>query len=395
MPEVSSLDFANGLTFQGFTIPALPRAACRRKWNSRRPELRDRRPAGQPHHRELQQDSRHRRHSAAGQAVPDPRSAAQQLRAADPGHAGDRAAHSHGTAAAATGVPRTVHEGHARRGAAHAGDGRYRPGAGDAGAGDRPVRAVAAENAGQRRRRSPPSSWFRSGSGRPSRAIRVLRRSPPRRLRRDPEAPGSDAYLRRRAVYPLTIALAIETKELWEEVQACLQPLAGAGGDRTPGHHGAHAVLRAPGTHAAGRRAARYLAAARPARRPGADRARLAPDAMIIALNASADADTILAALRAGMNEYLFPPLQEHAAQGARKEIRRAQPPPRRQRTGGQSFGVLFRQGRVRRHHAGLPRRGGTRPPGPERAAGRSRPGRGHGLVPPQDQVAVFDSGRL
>ena len=32
-PEVSSLDFANGLMFQGFNIPAFPRGACRRRSN--------------------------------------------------------------------------------------------------------------------------------------------------------------------------------------------------------------------------------------------------------------------------------------------------------------------------------------------------------------------------
>jgi DNA-binding NarL/FixJ family response regulator len=35
-------------------------------------------------------------------------------------------------------------------------------------------------------------------------------------------------------------------------------------------------------------------------------------DSMIVALNTSADADTILSSMRAGIHEYLYPPLQEN-----------------------------------------------------------------------------------
>ena len=48
-PEVSSLDFANGITLSGFRIPALTtRRAETRRRAARRPVVRDRRPARQP-----------------------------------------------------------------------------------------------------------------------------------------------------------------------------------------------------------------------------------------------------------------------------------------------------------------------------------------------------------
>ena len=47
-----------------------------------------------------------------------------------------------------------------------------------------------------------------------------------------------------------------------------------------------------------------------------------AGDPMIIALHNSADAETILAALRAGVNELLFPPLQEPLRRSLEKRSR-------------------------------------------------------------------------
>ncbi len=55
---------------------------------------------------------------------------------------------------------------------------------------------------------------------------------------------------------------------------------------------------------------------------------------------------------------------------------------------------LSFRQGRMRRHHAGLPRGRGTGPAEPESAAGGSRPGCRHGRLHHQDQVGLLDSGR-
>jgi pilus assembly protein CpaE len=66
---------------------------------------------------------------------------------------------------------------------------------------------------------------------------------------------------------------------------------------------------------------------------------------MIIAVNTSADADTILAALRAGVNEYLYPPLQETL----RKALEKRAMDRGRKRDGakgnGKSFGFFSAKG--------------------------------------------------
>jgi pilus assembly protein CpaE len=66
---------------------------------------------------------------------------------------------------------------------------------------------------------------------------------------------------------------------------------------------------------------------------------------MIMALNTSADADTILAALRAGINEYLYPPLQE----SLRKSLEKRAMERGRKRDGakgnGKSFGFFSAKG--------------------------------------------------
>src|ERR1051325_11564693 len=112
-------------------------------------------------------------------------------------------------------------------------------------------------------------------------------------------------------MYPLTIGIAIENRDLLEQVQACLgttpfrviveqqdvsdissfvdrldrmRPdvvLVDISAWREPLETLANAIHGAIG------------------------------DSMIIALNTKADADSILASLRAGINEYIFPPLQE------------------------------------------------------------------------------------
>lgn len=111
-------------------------------------------------------------------------------------------------------------------------------------------------------------------------------------------------------MYPLTIALSIETKELWQEVQTCLQPLP----VRTVIEHQDADAMDAFRERLERMRPDVILIDISKWRDPLEDLVRTvrasAPEAMIIALNTSAEADTILAALRAGMNEYLFPPLQ-------------------------------------------------------------------------------------
>ncbi len=67
---------------------------------------------------------------------------------------------------------------------------------------------------------------------------------------------------------------------------------------------------------------------------------------MIVAINNSADADSILSALRAGINEYLFPPLREPL----RKALEKRSAERSRRREGGakgngKSFGLLSAKG--------------------------------------------------
>lgn len=113
-------------------------------------------------------------------------------------------------------------------------------------------------------------------------------------------------------MYPLSIALAIGPGEINEEVQACLKPLP------------VRVVIEQQETvDLAG--FLEKVQRVRPdvmlvdisARRgPLEELVRearsAAPEAMIIAIHTAVDAETILASLRAGINEYLYPPLQEN-----------------------------------------------------------------------------------
>ena len=117
-------------------------------------------------------------------------------------------------------------------------------------------------------------------------------------------------------MYSLTLGLAIETKQLWDEVQACLPALP------------LRPVIEHQDMSSMGSFLER-LERLRPevvlldvalAKEPLSDlipmiRAK-APDATIVALHTSADPDAILTAMRAGVNEYVYPPL-EGALRGA------------------------------------------------------------------------------
>jgi len=111
-------------------------------------------------------------------------------------------------------------------------------------------------------------------------------------------------------LYPLTFALSIETKELWEAVQSCLHDLA------------VRVVIEQqdvadfPGFRERVERLRPDILLVEIARLrvPLEDLVRtirsISPDAMLIALHASAEPETILSAMRAGVNEFLHPPLE-------------------------------------------------------------------------------------
>jgi pilus assembly protein CpaE len=147
-------------------------------------------------------------------------------------------------------------------------------------------------------------------------------------------------------MYPLTIGLAIENRDLWEQAQSCLADLP----------------FRIIVEHQDIGDVSNFL-----------DRLeRMRPDVvlidistwkepleglvasirgaigdpMIIALNNTADSDAILASLRAGINEYLYPPLQETLRRSLEK--RSAERSRRRDagtKTGGKSFAFFSAKG--------------------------------------------------
>ena len=147
-------------------------------------------------------------------------------------------------------------------------------------------------------------------------------------------------------MYPLTIGLAIENRDLWEQAQACLADLP----------------FRIIVEHQDVGDVSNFL-----------DRLeRMRPDVvlvdisdwkepletlvssirgavgdpMIIALNTTAESDAILASLRAGINEYLYPPLQEPLKRALEK--RSAERSRRRDgstKSGGKAFGFMSAKG--------------------------------------------------
>jgi len=146
-------------------------------------------------------------------------------------------------------------------------------------------------------------------------------------------------------MYLLTLGLAIETKQLWDELQSCLPALP------------LRPVIEHQDMSNMGNFLER-LERLRPevvlldvaaTKEPLSDliptvRSK-APEATIVALHTSADPDAILSAMRAGVNEYIYPPL-ESALRGALD--RRSTDAGRRtsgMRWGGRTFGFFSSKG--------------------------------------------------
>ena len=146
-------------------------------------------------------------------------------------------------------------------------------------------------------------------------------------------------------MYPLTIGLAIENREIWEGVQSCLSDLPFriiieqqevgdlSGFLERVERMRPDVVLIDISTLRVPLEAAVQMVRA------------LLPDCMIMALHTSADAEIILSSLRAGVNEYIFPPLQETLRRALEK--RSADRSRRRDgsKSGGKSFGFLSAKG--------------------------------------------------
>src|ERR1051326_7953915 len=112
-------------------------------------------------------------------------------------------------------------------------------------------------------------------------------------------------------MYPLTIGLAIENRELWEQAQQCLADLP----FRIIVEHQDIGDLSNFLDRLERMRPDVVLVDISSWKEPleslvTSIRSAIG-DPMIIALNTSAEAGVILSSLRAGVNEYLFPPIQE------------------------------------------------------------------------------------
>jgi pilus assembly protein CpaE len=140
-------------------------------------------------------------------------------------------------------------------------------------------------------------------------------------------------------MYPLTIGLAIENRELWEQAQACLselpfriivehQDIGDIGNflDRLERMRPDVVLMDISGWR-------------EPLEGLVASIKGAVGDPLIIALNTAADADAILSSMRAGINEYLFPPLKETLRRALEK---RSAERSRRRESGGKGAGKSF-----------------------------------------------------
>ena len=147
-------------------------------------------------------------------------------------------------------------------------------------------------------------------------------------------------------MYPLTIGLAIENRDLQEQAQACLadlpfriivehQDLGDISNflDRLERMRPDVVLVDISGWKEPLETLVSSIRSA-------------IGDPMVIALNTSAEADAILSVLRAGINEYLFPPLQEPLKKALEK--RSAERSRRRSdgvKGGGKAFGFMSAKG--------------------------------------------------
>jgi pilus assembly protein CpaE len=146
-------------------------------------------------------------------------------------------------------------------------------------------------------------------------------------------------------MYPLTIGLAIENRELWDQAQSCLGDLPfrviieqqelgdlSAFVERLERMRPDVILIDIKSLSMPLEQAVTMLKSA-------------VADPMIIALHTSADADTILNSLRAGVNEYLYPPLHDNLRRALEK--RSADRSRRRDgsKAGGRSFAFVSAKG--------------------------------------------------
>jgi pilus assembly protein CpaE len=147
-------------------------------------------------------------------------------------------------------------------------------------------------------------------------------------------------------MYPLTIGLAIENRDLWEQAQACLADLP----FRIIVEHQDISDLSNFLDRLERMRPDVVLVDITTWKEPleglVTSIKNATGDPMIIALNNTADANTILSSLRAGINEYLFPPLQEPLRKALEKRsVERSRRRDAGAKGNGKSFGFLSAKG--------------------------------------------------
>ena len=147
-------------------------------------------------------------------------------------------------------------------------------------------------------------------------------------------------------MYPLTIGLAIENRDLWEQTQACLadlpfriivehQDIGDVSNflDRLERMRPDVVLIDISGWHEPLEGLVNSIRGA-------------IGDPMVIALNNSADPDSILASMRAGINEYLYPPLQDPLRRALeRRSAERSRRRDAGAKAGGKSFAFLSAKG--------------------------------------------------
>jgi len=146
-------------------------------------------------------------------------------------------------------------------------------------------------------------------------------------------------------MYPLTIGLAIEHRELLEQAQACLAGLP----FRVIVEHQDIADLSSFIDRLERMRPDVVLVDISTWKDPleglVAQIRNAVGDPMIIALHVTADADTILASLRAGINEFLYPPLQDPLRKALEKRSLDRTRRPGATKGAGKSYGFLSAKG--------------------------------------------------
>ena len=147
-------------------------------------------------------------------------------------------------------------------------------------------------------------------------------------------------------MYPLTIGLAIENREIWEQVQSCLsdlpfriivehQDLGDIGNflDRLERMRPDVVLIDISGWR-------------EPLEGLVSSIRNAIGDPMLIAVNTSADAETILGAMRAGVNEYLNPPFRDTLRRALdKRSAERSRRSAAGVKSGGKAFGFMSAKG--------------------------------------------------